>query len=159
MTNWQPIVDDFFRKSDPENAFTHLVNAGASSDEIDAAEAKIGVSLPEQLRSFYLSLNGIGLGWEEEDDSPRFIRPIDELPAYMIQGREWFSKLHGNLASRFYASIDWGNGDAMGYLQQDDGTFYPFLVTFQHERYKFDAAQDVGEFMHEGPESLIEFLS
>jgi hypothetical protein len=159
MANWNRIVDRFFRKADPDNSFKHLVNAGASPAAITFAEAQIGISFPEELHGFYLQFNGIGLGWGNEPDVPRFIRPIEELPAFMIKARSWFADTHDDIASRFFAFIDWENGDVMGYLRQQDGAFHPFLVKFLHEKYKFDASQDVQDFMEPGPDSLKEFLS
>ena len=159
MAKWKRIIEAFFRKADPDNSFKHLVNASASADAIHSAESQIGISLPDELRSFYRQFNGIGLGCGDEPDAPRFIRPIEELPEFVIQARSWFSDTHGDLASRFFAVIDWENGDVMGYLRQKDGAFHPFLVTFLHEKYRFDAAQDAEDFMEPGPDSLEQFLS
>ena len=159
MAKWKTIVSAFFRKADPENSFKHLANAAATVDAIDAAEKAIGIRLPDELRSFYLQFNGIGLGSEGETDDPRFIRPIEELPSFVTEARSWFAETHGDLASRFFAFIDWENGDVMGYLAQTNGPFYPYLVTFLHEQYAFEAAQDADEFMEPGPDSLAEFLS
>lgn len=159
MANWKSLVDKFFRRADPKNSFRHIVKAGASPDAIKATEMQIGISIPDELRSFYRCFNGIGLGWGDEPDAPRFIRPIEDLPDFVVQARSWFAETHCDLASRFFAFIDWENGDVMGYMRQEDGTFYPFLVTFLHELYRFDATQDADEFIEQGPESLAEFLS
>src|SRR5215470_9029 len=49
-------MDDF-------RAFFHTVgaapNAGATAVELDAFEARMGLSLPAQLRTFYMSTNGL----------------------------------------------------------------------------------------------------
>ena len=48
MVKWKTIVSAFFRKVDPENSFTHLVNAAATLDAIDAAEKAICIRLPSR---------------------------------------------------------------------------------------------------------------
>ncbi len=159
MSNWNSIVAAFFGKADPENLFRHCVGDGASLDAIQAAESEIGIRLPDELREFYLNCNGLGLSAGDEPDVPRFIRPIEQLPAFVRETRADFAGTHSDLASRFLAFVDWENGDAMGYLQQPDRTFFPFLVTFLHEQYRYDAAQDPNDFLTPGPASLIEFLS
>ncbi|PQO46977.1 SMI1/KNR4 family protein [Blastopirellula marina] len=159
MPDWKSIIEAFFENSDPTNEFRHLANPGASAEAIEAAEKQLGISLPEELRDFYLCFNGVGMAGEDESDEPRFIRPVEMLPAFINESRSSFAGTHSELASRFLPFIDWDNGDATGYLLQQDGTLFPGLVTFEHETYHYDATQDAEEFMTPGPDSLADFLS
>ncbi len=159
MIKWKSLVDSFFRNSDPEGEFRHIANPPASTSSIAAAEAKIGLSIPEELRDFYLCYNGIGLAADDEPDTPRLIQPIEDLPDFIAQCRSWFSETHPDFASRFFPFLDWENGDVMGFMFQQDGTLHPFLVTFMHEQYNFSASQNAEEFLEQGPESLAELLT
>ena len=159
MAEWKSLVDTFFLKSDPNGDFRHIAKPPATADLIAATEAKIGVSIPDDLRSFYLCYNGIGLAGGDEPDTPRLILPVEDLPDFIAQGRSRFSDMHPDLASRFLPFLDWENGDVMGYLFQKDGALYPFLVTFMHEQYSFNSSQDAEDFLEQGPESLAELLT
>ena len=159
MIKWKSLIDSFFRNSDPDGDFRHIANPPASAEAIAAAEAMLRTSIPEELRSFYLCYNGIGMVAGDEPDSPRLIRPIEELPKFVIQGQSRFAETHPDFASRFFPFIDWENGDVMGYMFQNDGSLYPFLVTFMHEQYSFRASQDANEFLAQGPESLEDLFT
>ena len=158
MTNWKSLVESFLKRADPSGEFRSVVRPGASPEAIAAAECQLGMSMPEELRSFYLNCNGMGLACDDEPDSPRLIPPIETLPAVVEQCRSWFAETHPGLASRFLPFLDWENGDYVGYLHRTDGTFEPFLSTFNHERYRASAAQDAREFLERGPSNLAEFL-
>jgi hypothetical protein len=159
MANWKSLVASFFRNSDPEGEFRHLTGPPASNAALATVEARIGVSIPEELRSLYLLYNGIGMQADGEADTPRLIRPIEDLPDFMAECRSTFSDTHPDAASRFFPFLDWINGDVMGYMLQEDGKFCPFLVTFMHELYRHSASQDIDEFLERGPESLVALFS
>jgi hypothetical protein len=60
-------------------------NPGAPAAELDAFEARTGLSLPPQLRAFYASTNGLtieGGGWMK-------ILPLAEVPTYVEGMRGW----------------------------------------------------------------------
>ncbi len=159
MTKWKHLVDGFFLNSDPNAEFRHIANPPASTAEVSETERKIGISLPAELRSFYCAYNGIGLSHGDEPDTPRFIRPVNELPEFITSGRSWFAETHPNVALRFVPFLDWENGDVMGYLFNEDGSLNPFLVTFLHEEYNGTPSQDPDEFLGRGPASLVELFT
>ena len=158
MINWNSLVNSFLRSANPSGEFRPIVRLGASPEAIAGTERKLGIPIPEELRSFYLRCNGMGLACDDEPDEPRLIPPVEELPSTAAACRGWFAETHSDLASRFLPFLDWENGDFMGYLLQSDGTYHPFLATFCHELYKCTSTQDANEFLERGPSSLAEFL-
>ena len=157
MANWKSIVESFFRNSDPEGEYRHVTGPPASNAALSTVEARIGVSIPEELRSLYLLYNGFGM---QHDDEPGWVIPsLEDLPDFMEKWRLAFSETHPDSASRFFPYFDWVNGDATGYMLQDDGKYYPFLVTFMHELYRYSASQDIDEFLERGPENFVALFS
>jgi len=63
-----------FEKRSEESDLQFVMGAGASDSSIDEAAGRLGVSLPEQIRLFYASFNGVTVS------SPSFeILPLNQL--------------------------------------------------------------------------------
>jgi len=159
MTDWNRVVDEFFLAADPDGEYDRDAPAGASPAAIATAEAAIGVSLPEELRDFYASHDGLGLASRDGSESPRFVRPVSELPAFVEECRSSFEETHPAYAEKYLPFVDWNNGDSSGFVRAADGTWIEALFTFSHERYLYDAEQDVNEFLQPQADTVEEFLA
>lgn len=157
MTDWKALIENFFANSDPEGTFARLTPPGCDDKAIDHAESEIGLQFPPELREFYQHYDGIGLG-DETIDIPRFIPSIAILPQFVADARSSISSTHQDIATRYLPFIDWGNGDSSGYLYNQDGSLFEFVVVFSHEHYNAVCDQDVGEFLMPFAESLSEML-
>ena len=158
MADWSKIIQNFFTNSDPENAFSRISPDGCDESDIATCEAAIGFTLPDELRTFYLHSNGLGLQ-DNATDAPRFIPNIQSLPNYINQCRTSFDDTHADYAKRYLPFIDWENGDSSGFIFNKDGTLFECVVMFSHEHYAYDNKQDINEFLIPFAESLEELLS
>lgn len=160
MTNWKRIVDDFFRMSDPDGEYEHYAPSGASEATIAELESEIGVELPQELRDFYANYDGIGLVTrDEEAPMPLFIRPTTELAGFIRQCQSIIRDTHPIHAEHFFPFIDWYNGDSSGFMLNASRQLVDGVFTFSHERYSYDAAQDVNDFIQPHSDSIANLLS
>lgn len=153
------MVGDFFRLSDPEGEYDHYAPTGVSPELIAKLEADIGVELPQELRDFYASHDGLGLVPRDKTTMPLFIRPTHELVDFINQCRSTFRDTHPTYAKLFFPFIDWYNGDSSGYMLGSDGTFVDMMFTFSHELYSHDAGQDVSDFIQPHTQAIAELLT
>ncbi len=159
MTNWQHIIDHFLRMSDSEGECDHYSPAGASEESLARLESELGISLPSELREFYLHSDGLGLVPRDGSSMPLFVRPTHELVEYMQFCRSSFSGTHPVYAHRYFPCVDWYNGDSSGFMLDSDGRFVEGIYTFSHESYSYDADQDAGEFLIAHADSLAALLN
>lgn len=160
MPDWNQVVDRFFEMSDPENAYDHHSPSGASIDEVEALQSRMGISFPAEFHDLYRNFNGVGLiDRDEQGDMPLFLRPIYEIPSYIEQCRSTFAETHPGEARRYFPFIDWFNGDSSGYWLNRDGELEPFICTFFHERYAYVPEQDVAEFIQPQAHGIADLLS
>ena len=82
MTKWDKAAKHFFEMSDPEGEFFHCAKEGKDLKTISKIEAKIGIAFPDELRDFYQHFDGLGMN-EDESELPRFIPPVEHLPAFL----------------------------------------------------------------------------
>jgi len=159
MADWRRIVEEFFRCSDPDGEFHHEMRPGALAGTIDTVQSELGLQFPDECREFYRHFNGIGLVAAENGDDRLFVKPVEELPKFAQSCRSMFAETHANHASRFFPIIDWGNGDATGYLLDDNGDLLPHLHTVMHELYRYDEDQVADEFIQSTGENFANFLT
>lgn len=157
MANWKKATEEFFKHADPDGEYHHFTGNGVTDVAISSVESKIGIEFPPELRNFYKFSNGLGLS-SNEQEAPRFIPPIGQLPSFVETARLFFSATHENIALRYLPVIDWANGDTAGYLLEPSGNFFPFIVNFMHEQYEGGESQDANDFLEPVAKNLLEFL-
>lgn len=157
MSDWrQDIINhhNLDHQDDPESL---LLGKPATADELSALEESVQRSLPEEFHDLYSQYNGYGTRSEEGSDW--FFVPLELLPEHVAGIRHWFQGTHPELAARFVPFVDWGNGDASGYLFSESGELEPGIYMFEHESYLFEEGQDPTDFLYPVDEDLRSFLN
>lgn len=160
MANWDSIVRSHHQRAHRDDGYELVANPGVTDEELRLMENRLGFQFPVEMREFYSTFNGFGV---QSANSPGevywFFRPLEELPEFTENIRQWFQETHADIASRYFPFVDWANGDGIGYLVNSTGEVLPGLVSFEHESYDFDEDQDAEEFLTTVPISLEEFLN
>ncbi len=157
MTDWKQLVADHYASTYDASEMALKVRAAASTELIVATEKLLAFEFPAELRSFYLTMNGFELVPNESPDF-RFnlFPPLELIPKFVTAVREVISDSHPDVGARFVPVVDFGNGDAVGYLSGADD---PGLHRFDHETCGYDAKQDWEEFLFPiGARTIQEFL-
>ena len=122
-----------------------IFGSGATQQQWKELEEKGVIEWPTEFRSLYNEFNGFAHGSSEEPEW--LLVPLNQTPSLTAHIRSWFQETHPDQAARFVAFIDWGNGDATGYMMMNGGGWVDGLYTFNHEFYEFEAKQDWQEFL------------
>ena len=157
-TDWESVLIKYLELSGDDSTLGELKLEGATTDQIDDCEKRLGLTLPTELCEFYLYSNGLML---EEDKSaePRFFRQIQKLPEYVDCARSSFSDTHQEYANRYLPFIDWTNGDSCGYMVDSEGQYMTEIFIFLHEHYEYTCKQDINEFLQPFAGSLVNFFN
>lgn len=157
MSDWrQDIINhhNLDHEDQPESLF---LGEPANAEELRAFEKSVHRRLPEEFHDLYSQYNGYGTVSEHGTDW--FFVPLEMLPEHVSGIRDWFQGTHPELAARFVPFVDWGNGDASGYLFSESGEMEPGIYMFESESYLFEAEQDWTEFLYPVDEDLRSFLN
>lgn len=160
MPNWSQLAKSYLEKSDPDGLFKIVTGPPASAEALGALEAQLGFELPQEFRSLYSVMDGIGHFPDGEPEETIWLfYPTGQIGSLCDRAREWFGETHEDYANRFFPFIDWNNGDSMGYFLDDSGQPMDGLFCLEHELYGHDEAQDVNEFLSCWAESIKEVLT
>ena len=161
MVDWLAIIRSYHAKAHANDGYRLVTGPPASNAALDALQEWAGFQLPDEFRSFYSVMDGFGIADDDRAsaDTSWFFRPTDQIEPFTKEIRKWFQETHEAYALRFLSFIDFGNGDGMGYVEEEAGRPFDALFCFNHEAYRFDHDQDVNEFLEYLPVSLQEFLS
>ncbi|MEZ5326426.1 MAG: hypothetical protein R3F19_15355 [Verrucomicrobiales bacterium] len=85
--------------------------------------------------------------------------PIEQIPMITEDSRGWFRETHPNIANRYVAFQDYGNGDTSGYLFDKHLKSVIGIYIFEHESYEFDEDQNWEEFVRETDSAIEGYLS
>lgn len=157
MTPWRQLATDFLLKDYPGKASDLVLGEGARPDEISALEQELGRTLPAEFHELYGEVNGIGI--QENGAVSWFFQPLDLIPAFATEIVDWFSETHSTLVGKYVTFIDWGDGDACGYLFDSSGKSSGEIHVFEHEAYEFEPGQEVSEFLYPSDASILNFLT
>jgi len=160
MPDWSRFAYGYHAVAHADDGYQLVMQPGVSAEDVVGMGERLGISLPDEFRDLYMTLNGFGV---TSDNSPEgtywLCRPLDHLPDFIRIMRKGFSPTHPHIASRFFPFIDFANGDSMGYLTETGGVILPGLACFEHELYKYDDGQDPSEFLSLTSLTIEEFLS
>ena len=159
MTDWRKIVSEYHDKVLGQSGGKLLTLEGASNSSVDELQQALGFDLAEEFRSLYLQCNGFGLTNGADDQKDWFFHPIDQISGFAGDTRKWFEETHPESAARFFPFVDWGNGDGMGYLLDENGQVLDGLFWFEHEYYEFDEDQEFDEFVVKRNNTIHELLT
>ena len=136
-----------------------VTKAGASAEELDQFERRLGLRLPDEFKSLYGEFNGVGICSRDFQRVFWLFRALGEQEDFMAIQRSAFVATHPKYAPRFFPFVDWANGDSMGYLVDSVGALLSGLYCFDHEEYEYSGSQDIGEFLCFAFETIEDFLS
>ena len=155
MSKWLPLITEFYKlyHTDP---YSLELGPPATAKDLDSLDKEVGFRMTAEFRSFYGEFNGFGTKRDGEVDWC-FV-PISEIPSLTAGVRDWFEETHPDIAKRYVAVVDWGNGDSSGYLFSEFGEPLEGFFIFEHESYEFEVDQDWREFIIPVDSSIREFL-
>lgn len=157
MSEWHKRIVVFHKLDNADDPDSLVLGSPASAASIAEFEKSIGYSMPNEFKQLYSEYDGFGTSREGETDW--FFLPISKLPEHASEIRDWFQETHPELAKRFVPFVDWGNGDASGYVFSETGTLLPGIFIFEHESYEFEDDQDWEEFLIPVDSSIRAFLT
>ncbi len=157
MSEWRQVITEFHKLDHPDDPDSLELGQPVSSKEFDSLDKQIGFKMPPEFRSFYREFNGFGTKQDGETDW--FFVPISIIPSLTANIRDWIQETHPEIAKRYVAVVDWGNGDLSGYLFSESGEPLDGFFIFEHESYEFEDAQDWREFIIPLDSSIRDFLS
>jgi hypothetical protein len=150
MSEWKRLVAKQWGSTPTE---LH-VGPPASAEQISILEREIGGTLPTELAEMYREFDGAG--WKDGDWLDWVVVPIARIPQLSEDTRRWFKETHIEVASRYIAFLDHGNGDATGFLMSPSGTPEEGVFVFEHEAVEFQDTQDWRESSSSG---TVRFVS
>lgn len=158
MSDWHQDIINHHKLDYADTPESIRLGKPATAEAIRAFEkSSAGHTLPEEFHSLYQQFDGYGN--ESGDGIDWFFVPLELLPEHVAGVRGWLQETHPDLASRFVPFVDWGSGDASGYLFTESGALEPGIYMFEHESYESDAGQDWNEFLFPVDEDLRDFLN
>ncbi len=157
--NWREVVSRHHEWAHRDDDCVLLMPDPSDEKRLVDKLGSLGFPRVEEFESFYRSVDGYGSKWNVDDEDSWLFVPVDQLPTAVKHGRDWFLKTHPDIAERFFAFINWGNGDYSGYLLDETGGCDGRIYTFEHEMFEFDEKQDWRDFLDSYYDSILDFLS
>lgn len=157
MSDWRKIIVAFHKLDNTDNPDSLVLGSPATAVSIAEFEKTVGYSMPEEFKTLYSEYDGFGTTREGEVEW--FFLPLSKLPGHATEVRDWFQETHPEIAKRFVPFVDWGSGDASGYLFSESGVPEPGVFMFEHESYEFEKDQDWREFLIPVDGSIRAFLT
>ena len=164
MSKWRNVIEQYYknleiyaREGDPPFDPSRIVTGEpASGEAIKNLESELGVVLPEEFHSLYSEFDGFGNLDDDDGEILWGYLPLAQIPTSTEDSRRWFRETHPDIASRYVAFQDFGNGDTSGYVFDESLKNVLGLFTFEHESYEFEESQDWQDFLLEGIHSTLE---
>ena len=157
MSEWHKSIVAFHKLDNADNPDSLVLGSPATAASIAEFEKAIGYSMPNEFKQLYSEYDGFGTSSDGETNW--FFLPISKLPEHASEVRDWFQETHPEHAKRFVPFVDWGNGDATGYVFSETGTLLPGIFIFEHESYEFEEDQDWEEFLIPVDSTIRAFLT
>ena len=157
MSEWQHNILKFHKLDNADNPDSLVLGEPASGESIAEFEKTIGFSMPEEFKQLYSEYDGFGTKRNGEIDW--FFLPLSKISNHATEVRDWFQDTHPDIAKRFVPFVDWGNGDASGYVYSVAGVPEPAIFIFEHEGYEFENNQDWRDFLLPVDSSIRTFLT
>ncbi len=157
MSEWRPLITEFYKLDHADDPDSLELGQPATAEDFDSLDKEVGFKMPPEFRSFYAEFNGFGTNRDGETDW--FFVPISGIPSLTAGIRDWIQETHPEIAKRYVAVVDWGNGDSSGYLFSESGEPLDGFFIFEHESYEFEADQDWREFIIPVDSSIRDFLT
>lgn len=146
MPDWKHVVNDHYGVAYDRDAFKLIVNPPASLVQIESVESELGFTFPEEWRSLYLVMSGFGVAPRKSPEFAFNLFPsLDSLLQFVASIRDVISTTHPAIALQFVPVINFANGDAVGYLDNDADSK---LHMFSHEAFQYDVDQDYCDFLY-----------
>ena len=157
MTEWHKNIVAFHKLDNADDPGSLVLGSPANATSIAYFEKAVGYSMPEEFKELYSEYDGFGTTRDGEVDG--FFLPVSKLAEHATEVRDWFQETHPDIAKRFVPFVDWGNGDASGYVFSESGVQNPGIFIFEHESYEFEKDQDWWEFLIPVDTSIRDFLT
>lgn len=157
MSDWHKSIVAFHKVDNADHPESLVLGTPATAASIAEFEKGIGHAMPDEFKQLYSEYDGFGT--LREGETAWFFLPIAKLPELAAQVRDWFQETHPEIAKRFVPFVDWGNGDASGYVFSESGVPEPGIFMFEHESYEFEGDQDWEEFLVPVDASIRAFLN
>jgi hypothetical protein len=157
MTEWHRHILAFHNLDNADNPDSLVLGQAASETALSEFEELIGYKMPAEFRQIYSEFDGFGS--TRDSDTEWFFVPISNLIEHSREVLEWFQQTHPEIAKRFVPFVDWGSGDASGYLFSESGLPESGIFMFEHESYDFEAGQNWHEFLFPVDDNICDFLT
>jgi len=157
MSEWHKNIVAFHKLDNADDPESLVLGPPASAASIAEFEKAIGYKLPDEFKQLYTEYDGFGTSRDGETDW--LFLPVKKLSEHATEVRDWIQKTHPEIAKRFAPFVDWGNGEASGYVFSETGIPLPGIFIFEHESYEFEEEQDWKEFLIPVDSSIRDFLT
>jgi len=157
MSKWHKRIVAFHRLDNADNPNSLVLGSPATAATIAEFEKAANYSMPNEFKALYSEFDGFGTLRDGEVDW--FFLPLSKLPEHANGVRSWIQKTHPEIAKRFVPFVDWGNGDASGYVFSESGVPEQGIFIFEHESYEYEEDQDWREFLLPVDTSIVDFLT
>lgn len=156
MPDWTRLVETHLDTLDIES-YSRVICPGIELNLIQDATTQLGFEPTDEFVDFYRHHNGFG--FTSPDLEWWVIRPIEHLNDFREGAWEWLGEGHLHLRDLFHPFIDFGNGDAMGFLSDKNGSLEEGLYFFAAtQAIGCDEDEDQSEFLTLEEESIESFL-
>lgn len=143
MKNWEKQIRDFHKRHYASRGMPLVLNKGCSN--LGVVKAAFGKDVPEELQDLYKNIDGFGVNLPT-GKRIWIIVPSHMLAQFVSNVRGWFDDTHPEVAANFCPFFDWGSGDSIGYLSNNN-TLNNRLFEFSHENLEFSVGQDWKSFL------------
>ena len=157
MSKWHKKIIAFHKLDNANNPESLVLGSPATAATIAEFEKAVCYSMPDEFKALYSEFDGFGTSRDGGVDW--FFLPLSKLPDHAVEVRGWFEETHPEVAKRFVPFVDWGNGDASGYVFSESGIPEPGVFMFEHESYEFEEDQDWRTFLVPVDASIRDFLT
>lgn len=156
MSEWIEIVKAHHQRYSEKDGYALIINPGADENRLNEIQDHLRWKFPKNLIEIYRECDGYGISWPGLDVDWNLM-PILDLENFANDVRGWFKETHPVVASRFFPFFNWGTGDSIGFLADENGISEK-LYEFSHDSYEFDEAQNWKDFIQYEASSIKEFL-
>jgi|GEM_PF-1345461 len=165
MTNWTNRLKRWHSRHFADNGSALHLGPSTSPSELHGFKERTQFEWPAEFLELYTKHDGVGVKAPPDDEVTWSFVPTNEIAKFGDSIRDWFSATHPEIAKAFFPFLDWGSGDAVGYIRLEDVLKHPVkgigpgtLFEFEHECYEFDSSQHWTDFLQPAYESIEHFL-
>ncbi|MHB8954809.1 MAG: SMI1/KNR4 family protein [Pirellulaceae bacterium] len=88
MAKWKKVITDHHAWAHPpDQGYDLITQPPASQQQLDELASRLGITLPKELVSLYLTYNGFGVRSRDSSHTDWFLVPVQKVPQFTKQIR------------------------------------------------------------------------